>query len=82
MANTPKSGTSRAIKVMIGVVAIALLLGGGLTGAWFYLAGQLDRKIVETVDRAAGGGTTIACDGRRIFGYPFRMGLALSLIHI
>lgn len=68
-----KSGAMRA---MVGVVVVALLLAGGLTGAWFYLAGQLDRKIVEVVDSAAGGGTTIVCDGRRVFGYPFRMGLA------
>ena len=63
-----KSGAMRA---MAGVVVVALLLAGGLTGAWFYLAGQLDQKIVEVVDSAAGGGTTIVCDGRR-----------LSLIHI
>ncbi|WP_083507729.1 DUF2125 domain-containing protein [Aureimonas frigidaquae] len=73
---------SRSVRAMIGIAGVALLLAAGLTGAWFYLAGEVDRRVVEIVDRAAGGGTAITCDGRRVFGYPFRMGLACDRVGV
>ncbi|WP_188052154.1 DUF2125 domain-containing protein [Aureimonas fodinaquatilis] len=71
-----------AMKAMIGVVIVALLLAAGLTAGWFYLAGEIDRRVAGAIDRAAGGGATIECEGRQVFGYPFRIGLGCDAVMV
>ncbi|WP_168990496.1 DUF2125 domain-containing protein [Aureimonas flava] len=73
---------SAAGRVFAGVAIVVLVLAAALTGVWYYLAGELDRRVASFLDASAGGGTTIACDGREVFGYPFRIGLSCDTVGV
>lgn len=73
----PRNATaSRAKRGFAAVIVIAILLFLALTAAWYYLANRLDEQVSEVVEAAAERGTILVCEGREIFGYPFRLGLS------
>ncbi|KQQ79023.1 DUF2125 domain-containing protein [Aureimonas sp. Leaf324] len=73
---------SGAGRVFAGVAILVVVLAAALTGAWYWLAGELDRHVASALDAAAGGGTTITCDNRGVFGYPFRIGLSCDSVGV
>lgn len=78
-------GTGRrsgAGRVFAGVAIVVVVLAAALTGVWYYLAGELDRRVASFLDASAGGGTAITCDGREVFGYPFRIGLSCDAVGV
>lgn len=52
------------------VVAVAVYCGG-----WFWLAGQVDRAVADYTDAPGAQLASIACDGRQVRGFPFRLGV-------
>ncbi len=74
--------TSRARQAYVWVGVVALLLAGGLSGAWYYLAGQLEAQVTQVIADARVQGTEIGCPGRTVFGYPFRLGLRCDAVTI
>ncbi|WP_279481881.1 DUF2125 domain-containing protein [Aureimonas sp. SK2] len=73
---------SAAGRVFAGVAILVVVLAAALTGVWYYLAQELDRRVASFLDASAGGGTTIACEGREVFGYPFRIGLSCDAVGV
>ncbi len=73
---------SGGTRVFAGVAILVVVMAAALTGAWYYLAGELDRRVASALDAAAGGGTTITCDRREVFGYPFRIGLSCDAVGV
>lgn len=73
---------SKAGRAFLGIAILAVMLAAALTGAWYTLANRLDTAVREAIEAAAGGGTTIACDGQEVFGYPFRIGLRCARIDV
>ncbi|WP_206452997.1 DUF2125 domain-containing protein [Aurantimonas marina] len=61
---------------------MALLLAAGLSGAWYYLAGELDTRVAGLIATTRAQGTEIDCPGRAVFGYPFRLGLRCDAVTI
>lgn len=74
--------TSKAGRAYVWVAVVALLIAGGLSGAWYYLAGQLEAQVTRVIADARVQGTEIGCPGRTVFGYPFRLGLSCDAVTI
>ncbi|KQT85847.1 DUF2125 domain-containing protein [Aurantimonas sp. Leaf443] len=68
-----RDGRAQRAFVVIGLVAI--LLAALLSGAWYYLARQLDARAASAIEEAAARGVSVDCPQREVFGYPFRLGL-------
>jgi hypothetical protein len=81
-ARTDERKRSGAMRVFVWVGALVLILAVVGTAAWFYLARELDARVSSALDAAAGGGTTINCPNREVFGYPFRIGLHCDSIAV
>lgn len=73
---------SAASRVFAAVFGLAVVMAVGLTATWFYLARELDRRVVSALDAAAGGGTAIECRNREVFGYPFRLGISCDALSL
>lgn len=82
MAGSSVKRRSAASRVFTGVILVAVLLFAALTAGWFYLARELDTRVQQAIEAAAGRGVTIACAERDVFGYPFRLGLACDSVAI
>ncbi len=82
MAGSSAKRRSAAPRVFAGVVLVALVLFAALTAGWFYLARELDTRVQDAIEAAAGEGVTIACAEQDVFGYPFRLGLACDSVAI
>lgn len=80
VAAKPKRST--AGRVFLVLIVLVILLIGAATAGWYYLAGALDRRIAGAIDAAAGGGTTIGCVDRTVFGFPFRLGLSCDAVSV
>lgn len=74
-----RSSAARAFRWLIALVVL-LVLGG--SAAWYWLAGELDRRVASALDAAAGGGTTVVCENRQVFGFPFRLGVACDALGV
>ncbi|WP_192843135.1 DUF2125 domain-containing protein [Aureimonas sp. AU12] len=74
-----KSAASRVFAAVFGLVVVLAVV---LTAGWFYLAHELDRRVASLLDAAAGGGTTIECGNREVFGYPFRLGVSCDALAV
>ncbi|MEX6506922.1 DUF2125 domain-containing protein [Jiella sp. M17.18] len=72
----------RTRRAYLGVVVVALVLAAGLSGAWYYLAAQLDLGVTRALASAKAHGTDISCPNREVFGYPFRLGLSCASVSI
>ena len=63
---------SRRIRNLgIAVVAFCLLY----TGAWFYAADQIKKRLAATFEAQTAAGQSIECGNMRIKGFPFRLEL-------
>ncbi|WP_185983727.1 DUF2125 domain-containing protein [Aureimonas mangrovi] len=82
MAGSSTKRRSGASRVFIGVILVVVLLAAALTVAWYYLAGELDRRVVAAIEAAAGDGVAVTCENREVFGYPFRIGLACDTVAV
>lgn len=65
-------GATRKLKWLAGVVVALVAI---YSAVWAYLAHRLDEGAETAIARAAAEGTVIACEGRDVRGYPFRLGL-------
>ncbi|MBO0663076.1 DUF2125 domain-containing protein [Jiella sp. MQZ9-1] len=73
---------SKARRALIGVAVIVVLLIAALCGAWFYLAGRLDRELARVVETARERGIDVECPNRDVFGFPFRLGFRCDAISV
>ena len=73
---------TRARWAFVWIVVVVIVLAAGLTGAWYYLAGQLDMRVAQTIEAEKQHGVDIGCPGRTVFGYPFRLGLRCNALTI
>ena len=76
------SKDTKARWAFVWIVVVVIVLAAGLTGAWYYLAGQLDLRVAQTIEAEKQRGTDIGCSGRTVFGYPFRLGLRCEALTI
>ena len=76
------SPDTRARKAFGWILIVVVVLAAGLSGAWYYLAGQLDMRAAQTIAAQKLRGTDIGCPGRTVFGYPFRLGLRCDALTI
>lgn len=68
----PSYNAGRRIRwLAAGVVAAVLAYSGG----WFWIAGQIDETVAAYTEAGANGSASIACAGRDVRGYPFRLGV-------
>ncbi|ALN74373.1 DUF2125 domain-containing protein [Aureimonas sp. AU20] len=74
-----RSSAARALRGLIILVVILVALGAG---GWYWLAGELDRRIASALEAAGGGGATVLCENRQVFGFPFRLGLSCDRIGV
>ena len=65
-------GATRKLKWLAAIVVAIIAL---YSGVWAYLAYRLDEGAATAIARAEAEGTAIACEGRDVRGYPFRLGL-------
>ena len=72
---TSSGGPGKAGRAYLWIIAIVVLLAAGLSGAWYYLANQLDTRVARVIEDARARGTAIDCANQTVFGYPFRLGL-------
>ncbi|MCB8837240.1 DUF2125 domain-containing protein [Aurantimonas sp. VKM B-3413] len=72
----------RTRRAYLGVVATVVLLAAGLSGAWYYLAGQLDARVTRAIAVARANGTDIECPNREVFGFPFRLGIRCDAVSL
>ena len=57
-------------------LAVAIMaLVAAYSGGWYWYAGQVDRAIAAHAGPGDGRAAELACDGRRVRGYPFRIGV-------
>ena len=70
--NATGGNATRRLKWLAGVIVAVIAL---YAGAWAYLASRLDNAAATAIARAEAGGTAIACEGRDVRGFPFRLGL-------
>ena len=71
-ANAERNLIRRRI-VYIGLTALVLLGGGTL--AWYYLANQISKWADDQIAVLAGQGKIVECANQTVRGYPFRAGL-------
>lgn len=71
-SDAPKPNASR--KFFWWAVFLVLLFGG-YTAGWFFVANRLDREVERTISRLAANDVTLDCANRAVRGYPFRLGL-------
>lgn len=67
-----RRGGGRRFKVLLGVVVFVMV---AWTAVWFLAASVFEREIERGLAAAADRGTVLACDGRRVAGFPFRIEL-------
>ncbi|WP_153003617.1 DUF2125 domain-containing protein [Aureimonas ureilytica] len=73
---------SAAGRVFGWLLALVILLAAIGAGGWYWLAGELDRRIASALDAAAGQGAVVLCENRQVFGFPFRLGLSCDRISV
>ena len=76
------TGDTKARWAFVWIVVVVIVMAAGLTGAWYYLAGQLDMRVAQTIEAEKRQGIDIGCPGRAVFGYPFRLGLRCDALTI
>ncbi len=77
---TPRrSAAARAMRWLIALVVVLVLVA---VGGWYWLAGELDRRVASALEAAGGGRATVLCENRQIFGFPFRLGLSCDTIAV
>ena len=72
-----RSGARRGLTA---VAIIMVVLFVALTGAWLYVAHEIDRRVGDAIAAAATRGTAVECANRDVFGYPFRVGLSCDKV--
>ena len=77
---TSSGGPGKAGRAYLWIIAIVVLLAAGLSGAWYYLANQLDTRVARVIEDARARGTAIDCANQAVFGYPFRLGLRCDAV--
>ncbi len=80
MTATRAARTGGSTRAFAWIAAVAVVLGTLLSVGWFVAADRLDAAAKRAIEAAAGGGTNIACAGRDVFCYPFRIGLRCESI--
>ena len=73
---------TKARRAFVWIVVVVIVLAAGLTGVWYYLAGQLDARVVQTIEAEKQRGMDIGCPNHTVFGYPFRLGLRCDALTI
>lgn len=73
---------NRSFRPFVWIALVAVLLAAALSGAWYYLANQLDRAVRAGIETAGGQGVRIGCENQSVFGYPFRLGLRCDALDI
>lgn len=58
---------------------ILVLFGGGSAG-WYWLAGRATASVDEAIAGLNGDGRTVTCENREIGGFPFRLGLTCDSV--
>jgi hypothetical protein len=61
-------------RIVLMVLSVLVLVGGGTLG-WNYLAAQVEARLDQRVGRLAEQGQILECENHRVEGYPFRIGL-------
>jgi hypothetical protein len=82
MAPSSTPAKSGSFRPFVWIAVVTLLLAAALSGAWYYLASQLDRAVRAGIETAAGEGVRIGCENQAVFGYPFRLGLRCDALDI
>ncbi len=73
MTQSPEN--KRIKRRIIFMISTIVLLIGGMTIGWFYLANQIETRMNTQMAKLAEQGKTLNCINQRVEGYPFRVGL-------
>ncbi len=79
-----KRGGSR-LRGMTGATALIVLIAlifGGWSYGWYAVAATVERRVDEGIATAWRQGREIACEDRRIVGFPFRVGLFCDALSV
>lgn len=66
---------------LLGFAALILLLLGGWFYAWNWGSRQLEQRVESTLARFDENGLFLDCAGKRIVGFPFRLGLFCDSVY-
>ena len=72
----------KARRAFVWIAVVVVVLAAALTGAWYYLAGELDQRVSRAIEVERQRGTDIGCPGRTVFGYPFRLGIRCDAVTV
>lgn len=61
---------------LLAPYALLILLAAGWSVAWFVVKGQVERRLDQSAQELRRAGWSVALDGRRLSGFPFRLKLA------
>ncbi|HEY5072016.1 MAG TPA: DUF2125 domain-containing protein [Caulobacteraceae bacterium] len=63
---------------LLGPMVVLLLAAGGWSGGWFWLKGEVERRMDMARAAWTGEGRELAWERRRIYGFPFRLDVDLA----
>lgn len=57
-----------------------VVLFGGYSAGWFYIADRVKAEVVSAIDRMNRGGVSVECANPQVGGFPFRIGIACDRV--
>lgn len=70
----------RSSRRFLWLTLFIVLLFGGYSVGWYWVAGKATVAVDETLARLNGDGRTTVCENRTIGGFPFRLGLTCDSV--
>lgn len=70
------------MKQTVAFLLVLGLLGTGWVYGWRWVAGIVQSKAVEIEQKIADGGGKFECSGRRVEGFPFRVGIFCDTVSL
>lgn len=71
----PASTIGRKLTILMLVLAVVVI---GWTGGWFWLKGEVARRMDDQISRLDGRGLIVRCLDRTVSGWPFRIDIDCS----
>jgi hypothetical protein len=69
------SGTGKSGRKAVYFIIFMLALIGLVSAGWYWAAQKLDRAALQYSEALQSQGKVLKCEGQRVVGYPFRLGI-------
>jgi len=75
MPQSPAAGSPNYVRRLILLAVFIVVLFGGYSGLWWYLAGQLKARSATMLSDLSLSSIDARCEDLQVRGYPFRLGV-------